>query len=268
MIIIMIIYHHTFENFAAKPAVKFDINVTVPWIGLWEAYISVVPEAAKAGNVTSERQKAANQANARHSTGPKTMEGKAMIRLNALKHGLLAREVVLPGEDADAFEELWNRVRADLSPVGPIEEFLVDRVANIMWRLQRLARAETALFYSRVHELKAQLLAKTVGSYEISLGDLSSFETHITSEAAHTEALEALGCAEFEQNRDEVLLGRAIDADAKEGDAFGKLARYERSLERSLLRNLNELRQMQNKRRNPRSSSISDAVTLDANDIR
>ena len=121
MIIIMIIYHHTFENFAAKPAVKFDINVTVPWIGLWEAYISVVPEAAKAGNVTSERQKTANQANARHSTGPKTPEGKAVIRLNALRHGLLAREVVLPGEDADAFEELWNRVRADLSPVGPIE---------------------------------------------------------------------------------------------------------------------------------------------------
>ena len=136
-----------------------------------------------------------------------------------------------------------------------------------MWRLQRLARAETALFYSRVHELKAQLLAKRVGSYEISLGDLSSFETHITSEAAHTEALEALRCAKFEQNRDEVLLGRAIDADAKEGDAFGKLARYERSLERSLLRNLNELRQMQDKRRYRRSSSISDAVILDTNNI-
>ena len=100
----------------------------------------------KAGTVTSERQKTANQANARHSTGPKTRKGKAVVRLNALRHGLLTRDVVLPGEDADAFEDLWNKVRANLSPVGPIEESLVDRVVNAMWRLQRLGRAETALF--------------------------------------------------------------------------------------------------------------------------
>ena len=76
--------------------------------------------------MTSERQKAANQANARHSTGPKTPEGKATVRLNAVRHGLLTRDVVLPEEDAAAFEDLFNQVRANFSPVGPIEEFLVD----------------------------------------------------------------------------------------------------------------------------------------------
>jgi hypothetical protein len=218
--------------------------------------------------VTSERQKAANQANARHSTGPKTLEGKAVIRLNALKHGLLAREVVLPGEDADAFEDLWNRVRADLSPMGPIEELLVDRIVNAMWRLGRLARAETALFLWRVHELKADRLKRQIRSYETDLlGGFSSL-TVIADKASHSEATDALAQAEYEQHRDEVLLGRALDADAKEGDAFAKLARYERSIERSLFRTLNELRQMQDERRNPRSSSIPDAVTLDANDIR
>jgi hypothetical protein len=34
----------------------------------------------------------------------------------------------------------------ELSPVGPIEELLVDRAVNTMWRLRRLGRAETALF--------------------------------------------------------------------------------------------------------------------------
>ena len=97
--------------------------------------------------MTNERQKAANRANALHSTGPKTPEGKAVVRLNALRHGLLTRDVVLPGEDADAFEDLWNQVRANFSPVGPIEEFLVERVVNALWRLRRLARAETALFH-------------------------------------------------------------------------------------------------------------------------
>jgi hypothetical protein len=214
--------------------------------------------------MTSERQKAANQTNARRSTGPQTPEGKAVIRLNALRHGLLARDVVLPGEDAHAFEDLWNQIRADLSPMGPIEELLVDRIVNAMWRLGRLARAETALFHWRVYKLEADRLKREIGLYESGF----SRPTLIADKASHSEATDALVEAEYEQHRDEVLLGRALDADAKEGDAFAKLARYERGIERSLFRTLNELRQMKDKRRNPRSSSIPDSVTLDANDIR
>jgi hypothetical protein len=71
--------------------------------------IRAVSAKLKAGTMTSERQKAANQANARRSTGPQTPEGKAVIRLNALRHGLLARDVVLPVEDADAFQNLGTR---------------------------------------------------------------------------------------------------------------------------------------------------------------
>jgi hypothetical protein len=213
--------------------------------------------------MTTERQKAANQANALRSTGPKTPEGKAAIRLNACRHGLLTRDVVLPEEDADAFEDLWNEVRANLSPVGPIEEFLVERVVNTMWRLQRLGRVETALFHSRVHGLKADRLANQVWSYE---RDLPGSGPAITDEAAYSEAKEALAQAIYERDRDEVLLGRAIDADPKEGDTFPKLARYERSLERSLFRALDELRQRQDRRRNRPAPPVSDAVTLTVGD--
>lgn len=97
--------------------------------------------------MTSDRQRSANRANARASTGPKTSEGKATVRLNAMQHGLLCRDVVLPGEDAEAFEDLRNRVWADLAPAGPLEELLTDRVVNAMWRLRRLERAECALFH-------------------------------------------------------------------------------------------------------------------------
>ena len=211
--------------------------------------------------MTSERQKAANQANARHSTGPKTPAGKAVVRLNPLRHGLLARDVVLPGEDEDGFEELWNQVRADLSPVGPIEELLAERVVNAMWRLRRLARAETALFHWRVHALKADRLAAQARSYEQSLLPPLSLEI-ITDKPSHTEAKEALGQAICERDRDEVLIGCVLDADAKEGDALSKLARYETNLERSLFRALCELRQVQNERRNHPSPPILDAVTL------
>jgi hypothetical protein len=211
--------------------------------------------------MTSERKKAANQTNALLSTGPKTAEGKAAVRFNAFRHGLLSQDVVLPGEDAEAFENLRSQVWTDRSPVGSLEEFLVNRMVNAMWRLERLARMETALFHSRVQGLKADLLANEVSSYEQRLVDLVQLPTQITDKAAHTKACEALGRAKYERDRDEVLLGRVIDADAKEADAFTKLARYERSLERSLFKALDELRQLQDRRRN-RPSPILDAVTL------
>jgi hypothetical protein len=44
-----------------------------------------------------------NRRNAARSTGPRTPEGKSRSRLNALKHGLTARTLVLPGEDPEAF---------------------------------------------------------------------------------------------------------------------------------------------------------------------
>jgi len=51
----------------------------------------------------------------------------------------------------------------------------------------------------------------------------------IKDEASHSEAMEALAEAESERDRDEVLLGCAFDADAKDGDAIAKLARDETS---------------------------------------
>jgi hypothetical protein len=180
-----------------------------------------------------------------------------------MRHGLLAHDVVLPEEDLDAFEDLLNQVRAELSPVGRIEELLADRIVNIMWRLGRSARMETALFDWRVRELQVSRLAAQVRSHESSFADFS-FPSRITDKVAHTEATEALAQAKGERDRDEVLLGRAVDADAKESDALSKLARYERSLERSLFRTLDELRQLQDRRRNCPPPPILHAVTLSA----
>ena len=117
-----------------------------------------------------------------------------------------------------------------------------------------------------MHGLKAERLTKQVRSYEETFLDRFALPTDITDKASHTEAKEALEQAVYERDRDELLIGCALDTDAKEGDALGKLARYERSLERSLLRALEELRQMQDKGGNRPLSPISDAITLNAED--
>jgi hypothetical protein len=56
--------------------------------------------------------------------------------------------------------------------------------------------------------------------------------------------------AESGRDRPELSLGRAFDADAKDGETFGKLSRYETAIERSLFRSLHEIRQIQEKRHN------------------
>ena len=73
---------------------------------------------------TSPAQFAANAANAQHSTGPRTPEGKTRSSLNASKHGLTAREVVIaPGEQPE-FDDLLASFQADVKPQGAIQQTL------------------------------------------------------------------------------------------------------------------------------------------------
>lgn len=64
----------------------------------------------------------ANRKNALKSTGPKTPTGKVAVRWNAIKHGLLAKEVVIPAGDGKeskaAFKNLLSSLRDDIQPQG------------------------------------------------------------------------------------------------------------------------------------------------------
>ena len=65
--------------------------------------------------VVSNEQRLANRQNARQSTGPKTPDGKARTSRNALKHGLLARDVVIGGPDTlvKRLRELEDQLHLD-----------------------------------------------------------------------------------------------------------------------------------------------------------
>ena len=81
----------------------------------------------------------ANRRNAQKSTGPKDT---SLTRLNALRHGLLSREVLIEGEDKGALEELGERLRQELAPQGELEDLFVDRIVSSAWRLRRAIRVE------------------------------------------------------------------------------------------------------------------------------
>jgi hypothetical protein len=99
---------------------------------------------------TSEKQIEANRRNAQLSTGPTSPEGKNAVRLNALKHGILARETVIATgdhrENEDDFEDLLSRLCTDLDPHGALEELVVQQIAVCYWRLRRVLHADMLEF--------------------------------------------------------------------------------------------------------------------------
>jgi hypothetical protein len=60
--------------------------------------------------MTSEKQRAANQSNSNRSTGPRSARGKRHASHNAMKLGMYARAVILPGEDKTEYERLRQDV--------------------------------------------------------------------------------------------------------------------------------------------------------------
>jgi hypothetical protein len=89
----------------------------------------------------------ASRINGAKSRGPKTAEGRARSSQNALKHGLRAeRVVVLPDEDAAAYEAEQAALLAELAPEGALQTLLARRVAASAWRVLRADRIEVELF--------------------------------------------------------------------------------------------------------------------------
>jgi hypothetical protein len=86
-----------------------------------------------------------NRANAQHSTGPKTPQGKAASSQNAAKHHLTSKQVVIPGEDPAAFDAHRADLIASLKPANAVESELVEELAANSWRLKRAHRIETAV---------------------------------------------------------------------------------------------------------------------------
>ncbi|MBV8550217.1 MAG: hypothetical protein JOY54_02875 [Acidobacteriaceae bacterium] len=94
----------------------------------------------------SKAQVAANRANAQLSTGPKSEEGKAKSSLNAVKTGLTGRTVLLPTEDASAYEAHITRFFKEWDPATDAERALVQSLADTEWRLLRIPSLEAGIY--------------------------------------------------------------------------------------------------------------------------
>src|SRR5256885_10479109 len=102
----------------------------------------------------SERRIQANRRNALRSTAPKSARGKRTVARNAIKHGLLAREVVITAgdgeENLEEFHSLLEGLWDSYEPIGVVEESLVQAIAACWWRKARVIRAENGEIRKRL----------------------------------------------------------------------------------------------------------------------
>lgn len=200
--------------------------------------------------MASDKQIKANRANSKKSTGPKSEEAKEAVSKNAIKHGLLAKETLLPWEDGAALDILIERLISSLNPEGELEALLVDRIGSITWRLRRAGRIETAIFVWRKYSLEFQAaLTEMQSQVEVvpfmDTKNIFPSETRILNKERHALASREVIEKSALVNSELPALGRTFVGDA---DVFSKLHRYETGLERSLFNALHELQRLQAER--------------------
>jgi hypothetical protein len=230
--------------------------------------------------MTSDRKAEANRRNALKSTGPKTPEGKAAVRLNALRHGLLSQEILLPGEDEEALRELGQNLKVELQPVGELESLLVDRIIASYWRLRRLGRVEAGIFAWDLYGDLARRDNEEVSNHtkppiqmRVVYDDDSRPPERIVPPEKDQETrskaqeIEAKQEIEAMQDAETPTLGLTFIRDANGANAFSKLSRYEAGIERSLYKALHELQRLQAARGADGNATPPMAIDVDVSGV-
>ncbi len=176
--------------------------------------------------MATEKQIAANRRNAKKSTGPRTKQGKAISSQNGLKHGLLAKNIIIPTESKAEFNLHRDEVLSDLKPVGPMESIIANRIVELSWRLSRSSRFLAATITTMDKENASKpLTALRQSMIRRALGQSSPTDVpHVPKPV--------------------LKLGRLIIKDFSDARVLDRLSRYERRTVYCLLRTMDQFFQL------------------------
>ena len=187
----------------------------------------------------TEKQIRASRENAKKSTGPRTTEGKANSSKNALKHGLMAQDAVIPGEDPAEFDRHLTRLEDTYLPRNYVEKELVRQIGDAMWRMQRLSRIETAVISASIertrvyqhdfrvdrikqgHEGDLQLLGESMLSGTKFLNNLARYDAHLNRRFYRAVELMMKIRSEERKSREAQAAAESLDA-ASHGPPSGR----------------------------------------------
>ena len=170
--------------------------------------------------------------------------------MNALKHGLTGRDVVLPGENPDDFESFREDLLTSLDPRDALEGALAENIVAYLWRLRRFPRFEAMLYRRGCAELLVSQAEESVGLYGSTAADraLASMVSMGKKEVAardrqlHQDAEQKLARARADLDDPSLNVTRVLETTPQ---PFSNLWRHEAALIRSLLKMLHELERLQ-----------------------
>jgi hypothetical protein len=102
--------------------------------------------------MSSLRKTESSRANGARSHGPVTAEGKQRSSQNALRHGLLAEQVVLDCEGREAFEDLLTDHVQRFQPTDEVAYAFVEEMAVCHWRIRRTWAIEARMLQDHVDD--------------------------------------------------------------------------------------------------------------------
>lgn len=198
--------------------------------------------------MTSLRKIESNRMNALKSTGPRSVEGKAIVARNAMTHGLRAEHVLIEGESEEEYEEFREAMIAFYEPVGVLEESLLGKVVVGFWRQWRASRIENEIMYC----LREETTESNKGNVMPRMLITKTYEggRHEVVEAGGTLPEDEQKSVEPKRRR---TLGEAVIAGLEGNGILNKYIRYEAHIGRMLSRSLRELERVQEKRRKAKS---------------
>ena len=98
-------------------------------------------------------------------------QGYAVVRFNAMKHGILSRYTVLSHESHADYESLVNALMDEHLPAGATEQHLIEELASVIWRKRRVLQAEGATINKGLKESSrnAKSIIPTAAPFELGL---------------------------------------------------------------------------------------------------
>ncbi len=143
--------------------------------------------------MSTRKQRRANRLNALKSTGPRSLEGKRVSSLNALKSGLDAKSQIVPGESPGEFAELQIEYIAQFAPITPEQRFLVDKLIRNEWLLRRYHRIEAQLWVYQTRLCDPKTGVELGEAFSKAAATFQRLHRQvIAAEKAHKEALKQL----------------------------------------------------------------------------
>jgi hypothetical protein len=179
--------------------------------------------------------------------------------LNAVKHGILSSQLLLPSESATDYATLLSDLLSEYEPKTITEETLVQDIANTIWRKRRLLSAERASISTGLNDSISIPLTLINDSSPIHLN------VENTASIRHLLAFDTPTLSQYKKSLAEAF--RGLSGDFSESDISSLFEFLENNLPYPIHKRLEELAELEELTKDNLISTVSNLLHTELQSI-